>query len=205
VASTMLVPYLVGVVAVLFIGPMVLFCLRPDVLRAEFTGGAEALGALAPSSARQLIADLGQMGFEALGVKTEKTPLRPAVRELSFVAHDRRCYASIGLGSLGPRLYYFTPLPEAGFVLTSNGAFPAIRTESVAQRSYRGCGAQELLGHHSRTLAELGRRGEVVPTPEGRIEATYAYYRTPEVRRVLRRTGVVLLVWVGVIGWVLFR
>ncbi len=203
--GVLLVRYLLGVAAVVVIAPMALFCLWPAALRARFVGGAEALGTMAPRAAQGLIADLLQMRFEALGVKTEKTPLRAAVRELSFVDGDRRCYASIGLGSLGPRLYYFTPLPEGGVVLSSNGAFPRVRTDSVVQQSYRGCSPRELLERHLRTLGELGRRGEVVPTAEARVEATYAYYRTPEIRRMLRRTGIMLLVWGGVIGWFVFR
>lgn len=203
--SLLMVRYLLGVAAVLVVAPMALFCLWPASLRARFVGGAEALGTMAPRTAQGLIADLLQMRFEALGVKTEKTPLRPAVRELSFVAADRRCYASIGLGSLGPRLYYFTPLPEGGLVLSSNGAFPKVRTDRVVQQSYRRCSPRELLEHHLGRLGELDRRGEVVPTAEARIEATYAYYRTPEIRRMLRRTGIMLLAWVGVIGWFLFR
>ena len=90
-------------------------------------------------------------------------------------------------------------------MLSSNGAFPKISSASVAQRSYLGCGAQELLERHYEALAALGWGGEVVPTAEARVEATYLYYQTPEVRSVLRRTGLVLLVAVALLGWLLVR
>jgi hypothetical protein len=203
--SGLLIRCLFGVVGVLVIAPMALFCLWPHVVRASFVGGPDTVEGAAPRAAHSLIAELIRLGFQALGVKVEKSPLRPAVRELSFVAADRQCYASIGLASLGSRLYYFTPLPDGGFALTSNGAFPKIRSANVLQRSYPRCGPEELLGHHLRALAELGRRGEVAPTSDARLEATYAYYRTFEVRKILRRTGIMLLAWVGVLGWLILR
>lgn len=60
---------------------------------------------------RDLIAALRERGFEALGVKVEKIPLRPRIRELAFVAAERRCYASVAGPPQRSRLYYYTPLP----------------------------------------------------------------------------------------------
>ena len=195
--------YVVSAAGILFVAPVLLFCLRPDLLRARFESGPDEVDAFAPQAARAVISELRQMGFRPLGVKVEKTPLRPRVLELCFVAGDGRCYASVA--GRAPRLYYYTPFLAGGLVLTSNGAFPRISSTTVAQRSFPRCSAQELLEHHNQALASLGQQGQVVPTQEARLEATYAYYQTPEVRRVLLRTGVFLLAWVGLVAWMLFR
>jgi hypothetical protein len=195
--------YVVGAAGILFVAPLVLFCLRPDVLRARFESGPDDMDAVAPHAAKDVIAELRRMGFRALGVKVEKTPLRPRVRELSFIAGDGRCYASVA--GRGSRLYYYTPFPAGGLVLTSNGAFPRISSTTVAQRSFPRCGVQELLKRHYEALSLLGQPGQVLPTQEARLEATYAYYQTPEVRQALLRAGLFVLAWVGLGAWVLLR
>jgi hypothetical protein len=155
--------------------------------------------------ARGLIAALEELGFDRLGVKVEKTPLRPRLRELAFVASQRECYASVGGGPQRWSLYYYTPLPRGGLVLTSNGSFPRIESPTVVQRSYPRCGARELLEHHHEGLAALGQGGEVLPTVPARLEATYAYYRTPEVRAALRRVGLSWLGGVVLLEWLLLH
>jgi hypothetical protein len=194
----------VMVVGLLLAGPMLLFCLRPDVVRAWFEGGEDALDRASSPANRGLIAELKRLGFEVLGVKAEKTPLRAAVRELSFVSRDRRCYASVAKSSVA-RLYYYTPFVEGGFVLTSNGAFPKIDSAVVGQSSHPGCEPERLLERHYARLDSLGRWGAVTPTAEARVEATYHYYRTPEVRRILRRTGAVLFLGLAIMAWVFLR
>ena len=191
-----------AVAGIVFLGPTIFFCFFPAV-RAWFDGGPDRLAAEAPEGSRAVVADLAQRGFRALGVKVEKVPLRPPIRELSFVAADARCYASVA----GSRhhLYYFTPLQGGGLVLTATGRFTSITSPRVRQRSYPGCNAQQLLEHHLGALASLERQSDVSPTQEARVEATYAYYRTPEVRSVLRRTGLVLLGIVAIAGWLLAR
>jgi hypothetical protein len=101
------------------------------------------------------------------------------------------------------RLYFYTPFPEGGLALTSNGAFPKIRSANVAQRSFPGAGPRDLLERHREALASLGRTGYVSAGPEARIEATYAYYATPEVRRALGRTAALLLACLAGIEWFL--
>jgi hypothetical protein len=204
-ASAQVIRYLIGGAGILFIGPMMVFCLWPNVLRAWFEAGPEGVAAAAPPVTRDLIAELDRLGFQALGVKVEKTPLRAKIREFAFVADDRRCYASVAVAGLRSRLYYYTPLPTAGLVLSSNGAFPKIASTNVVQRSYPGRGAGPLLEVHYQTLSSLGQRGEVVPTAEARLDATYAYYHTPEVRRLLRRTGSFLFVCFATLGWLMIR
>ena len=200
-----LVRCVVGIAGGLFIAPIVLFCLWPRVLRSWFEGGPEGIEAVTSPTARDVIAALKELGFEALGVKVEKTPLRPPARELAFVASDRRCYASVGHRPPRAPLYYYTPLPAGGLVLTSNGTFPRIASATVAQRSYPRCGARELLEHHHEGLVSLGQRGEVVPTAAARLEATGAYYKTPEVRAVLRRVGTVWLALVVLLEWLVIH
>jgi hypothetical protein len=190
----LLVRCIVGVTVALVMLPGILFCLWPRVLRSWFETGPDGIDAAATPAARDLIAAVRELGFEALGVKAEKTPFRPPLRELAFVAAERRCYASVGGGGHRSHLYYYTPLPTGGLVLTSNGRFPKIASPTVAQRSYPGCGVRDLLEHHHKGLASLGQRGEVIPTPAARLEATYAYYNTPEVRTALRRAGAAWLV-----------
>jgi hypothetical protein len=203
-AGAEVIRYVIVGAGILLIGPMILFCLWPNVLRTWFEAGPEAVDAVAPPATRDLIAELRRIGFQALGVKVEKAPLRPKMREFAFVSDDRRCYASVAVAGLRSRLYYYTPLP-AGLVLSSNGTFPKIDSTNVVQRSYRGCEAQPLLELHYQALSSLGQRGEVVPTEEARLRATYAYYQTPKVRSVLRRTGAFLFVWFAIIGWLLIR
>jgi hypothetical protein len=195
----------IGVAGGLFVAPTVWFCLWPRVLRSWFESGPEGIEGVASPAARDLISALKELGFEALGVKVEKTPFRSPARELAFVASDRRCYASVGNRPHRPRLYYFTPFSIGGLVLTSNGAFPRIGSATVAQQSYPKCGARELLAHHHEGLASLGQRGEVVPTTAARLEATYAYYNTPEVRALLRRVGASWLAFVLLLEWLVIR
>jgi hypothetical protein len=204
-AGAALIGHIVGIAGILWATPMILFCLWPGVLRAWFEGGPSDVERLAAPATRAVASVLRQMGFEALGVKVEKTPLRSRGRELAFVSADRRCYASVTSRGTRAHLYYYTPLPGGGLVLTSNGAFPKIATDTVAQRSYPGCEVPALLERHHEALSSCGRRGHVVPTAEARIEATYAYYRTPEVRSVLRRMGLFLLAWVCLLAWLLLR
>ncbi len=204
-SHAVLFSWAVAVVAFAVGGPTVLFCLFPRLLRARFDSGPEGIDSRASSAARELIRRLRQMGFEPLGVKAEKAPLRPAARELAFVAGDRRCYASIGLSRAGSTLYFYTPLPDGGLVLTSNGRFPKIESAKVMQRSYPGRDAEALVERHYEALGRLGQAGEVFPTQDARVEATLAYYAAPEVRAVLRRVGVLLAGVLLVLAWVLIR
>ena len=201
----LLIRFLAGGAVLLATGPLMLFCFFPGVVRAWFEAGPEGIDAAAPPLAREVVASLTQMGFQPLGVKIEKTPLRAPVRELSFVAADRRCYAAVAVNRLRAPFYFYTPLPTGGLVLTSNGAFPRISTPRLVQCSYPGGEPQAILDHHLQALASLGQGGEVDPNPEARIEATYTYYRAPEVRSVLRRTGGVVLIFVILVGWLLTR
>jgi hypothetical protein len=76
------------------VGPIVLFCLYPRSVRVWFEAGPDGLGAHTSQAAKDVIAVLTQMGFRPVGVKVEKARFRPAIRELSFVAKDGRCYGS---------------------------------------------------------------------------------------------------------------
>jgi hypothetical protein len=205
VSTLLLVRWTIGAAAGLFMARSILFCLWPRVLRSWFEAGPDGLEAATPPMARDLVAAVKDLGFEALGVKAEKTPFRAAVQELAFVAADRRCYASVGLGRARVTLYYHTPLSTGGLVLTSNGSFPRIASPLVVQRSYPKCGARELLEHHHEGLASLGQQGDVVAAAPARLDATYAYYNTPEVRGALRRVGVTWLVVVILFEWLLLR
>jgi hypothetical protein len=205
VSSLLLVRWVIGAALALFMFPRILFCLWPRALRSWFVAGPEGIDGAAPPTARELIARLKDLGFEALGVKAEKPPFRAAVRELAFVAADRRCYASLGVGRPQVTLYYYTPLATGGLVLTSNGSFPTIASPAVVQRSYPKCEARELLEHHLEGLASLGQRGEVAPTSAARLQATSAYYDTPQVRGVLRRVGVISLVGLLVLEWLVLH
>jgi hypothetical protein len=186
------------------VGPIVVLCLWPRSVRVWFEAGPDGIGALASRAAQDVIAVLTELGFGPIGVKVEKPLFRRAIRELSFVAQDRRCYGAVAGGSRS-RLYFYTPFPDGGLVLTSNGSFPKIKAATVLQQSFPRCGPQELLGRHQEALASLGRNGEVSPTPESRIAATHHYYATPEVRRALGRIAAVLLFWMVVLGWILAR
>jgi hypothetical protein len=201
----LMIRYALALAAALVLAPMVVFCLFPAVVRVWFEGGPEAVEVDAPLASRPLMAELRRLGFQALGVKVEQMPLRVAIRERAFVAGDRRCYASVAVSAARSRLYYYTPFADGGLVLTSNGAFPKISSTSVSQRSHPGAEAEQLLELHHQALAALGRRAEVVPTTEARVAATYSYYQAPEVRRVLRRTGIFLLVLIGILAWLLIR
>jgi len=203
--GALVVQYIIGLAATCLVGPIVLFCLYPRSVRVWFEAGPDGIGALASRAAQEVIAVLAELGFRPIGVKVEKPVLRPAIRELSFAAEDGRCYGSVAGGRSRSRLYFYTPFPDGGLVLTSNGFFPKIRSATVVQQSFPGCGPRELLSRHHEALASLGRTGEVSPTPEGRIAATHSYYATPEVRRVLGRTGMLLLLWMVVLGWMLAR
>jgi len=205
VEAVHLIRYALGVAAIAFAGPTLLFLLRPSVIRAWFEAGPEGIGKAASPAALGLIAVLRELGFEALGVKAEKTPLRPIVRELAFVAADRQCYASVAARPPGTRFYYYTPLAAGGFVLTSNSAFPKIASATVVQQSHLGGDPRALLERHHETLAKLGQRGEVIASDQARLDATCAYYADPAVRAAMRRTGLFLLVWVALLGWLLLR
>jgi hypothetical protein len=196
---------IIGVVIGLFMAPVILFCLWPRRLRSWFETGPDGIDAVASPKARDLIAALRDLGFEALGVKVEKTPLRPLMRELAFVSRERRCYASVGSGRRRSSLYYYTLLGTGGLVLTSNGSFQKILSGTVIQRSYPGCDARELLEHHYEGLASLGQEGEVAATTAARLSATFAYYHTPEVRAVLRRVGWSWLAGVTLFEWLLLH
>jgi hypothetical protein len=184
---------------VVLMTPTILFCFNPRLVRVSFEAGPAGIDRITSAAARDVAAVVEQLGFARLGVKVEKPPLWPTVRELALVADDRRCYASVGIMGSRARLYFYTPFPR-GFVLTSSSAFSKIHSTDVAQRSYAGCGPRELLQHHYEALAAFGRGGEVVPTQDARVAATYHYYATAEVRRTLRRTGMSLLAWCAALG-----
>ncbi len=196
------IPYLALAAALSVAIPTVLFCFNPGLLRARFEAGPGGIRTRASRRALWAVGALERAGFEALGVKTEKTPLRPTVRELAFVAADRSCYASVGGGRFRSSFYLYTPVPGGGFVLTSNGTFPNIVSGRVIQRSWPGCGVDELLKRHGEALGQLARRGEVLPTQQARIDATYAYYAAPEIRKVLRTFGVVMTGFGAAMAWV---
>lgn len=85
-SSVTIAIYVASAAGVLLVVPTVLFCFRPEVLTARFVSGPDEVGTGASPAATAVLSELGRMGFRALGVKVEKTPLRPMVRELSFVA-----------------------------------------------------------------------------------------------------------------------
>jgi hypothetical protein len=203
-SGVMVARFVMMAAGIFLAGPLIAFFLRPTIVRAWFEGGPEMVESPSLPQHRTVVAELKRLGFEALGVRAEKAPFRAAVRDLSFVSGDRRCYASVASAYV-PRLYFYTPFAEGGFVLTSNSSFPRIDAPVVQQTSHAGCKPERLLQLHQGKLDSLGRWGSVLPTAEARTEATYQYYRTPEVRRALRRIGVLMLVGLGLVGWVLFR
>jgi hypothetical protein len=188
-----LVAILIG--AALFGRPLlalVVLCFRPDRVRSWFLElGPEAVERAARSrTQRTLVADLGGLGYRALGLKLEKGPLRRPVVELAFVSEQDRSYASIS-GRSGA-LYYYTLFEGGGFVLTSNGRFPRLVGPCTEQASKPNVGAVELLELHRNAVERFAARGLVaasVGTPEARLDATTAYYAAPEVRRALREIG----------------
>ena len=60
------------------------------------------------------------------------------------------------------------------------------------------------IGAERYATSVLTPRG-VSATPEARIDATYAYYATPEVRRALGRIAALLSLWLVAIEWILLR
>src|SRR5262245_3091133 len=106
---TMLLRGVIGLGAALVLVPTIVLCARPNWIRAWFEAGPDGIDKLASQAARQLIAALRELGFEPLGVKVEKPPLRRLLRDFSFVASDRQCYASVADTPAGARMYFFTP------------------------------------------------------------------------------------------------
>jgi hypothetical protein len=205
VTQVALVQGLIALAGATFFLPIIIFCAYPRSVRVWFEAGPEGIEKIASQEARNVIAILRELGFEPLGVKVEKPWLRAPIRELSFVARDRSCYAAIAALRVGARIYFFSLFPGGGLVLTANGMFPSISSPNVGQQSFRAMAPRELFERHHQAVASFGRRAEVGASQDERLAATRTYYATPEVQAVLRRTAFFLAFWFVALEWLLLR
>ena len=180
----------------------------PNRLRLWFESGPEAIARVVEPRDKALVSQLTSLGFFPVGVTIEKRLLRAPSRELAFVLDGSATYASLFLRKPGGKFCFIILLEGGGFVLTSNALIPQIATARLRQRSVDTT-AVALFELHRQDVNELREAGCAERAPADAdfrgdavraavLDANRDYYGAPEIKRMRRKSGVVVLILLAV-------
>ena len=149
---------------------------------------------------RPVIEKMESLGFKQLGIMVDKPPLwARGTREYSLASADRKVLASVGLRSLKPSYFFYTPFTGGQVVITAHNAFRNFRKDDFVTAVFSSEDMGEMLEMHQNEAADFIKRG-FTPlneyTQETAIQATNQYYRSPYPRRQLRVAGVINLIFI---------
>lgn len=149
---------------------------------------------------RPVIEKMESLGFKQLGIMVDKPPLwARGTREYSLAFSDRKVLASVGLRSLKPSYFFYTPFTGGQVVITGHNAFRNFRKNDFVTAVYSGEDMGEMLEMHQNEVEDFVKKG-FTPlneyTQETAIQATNQYYRSPYPSRQLRIAGVINLIFI---------
>ena len=178
-----------------------LLWLMPGAIRHQALPADEFPAAEDPEPVRTTAPVLEALGFERLGVRSEKPPLGKPLRSYDWVNRAQRCYASAYMVDRRTRrLYFFTPYDGGAAVLTADHRRPGADLHGY----YLAGGLdratpEELWTAHRRQMAamdETGRERIAMGTLPDRMACARAWFLGAGKRevRARQRTAAVMSV-----------
>jgi hypothetical protein len=149
---------------------------------------------------RPVIEKMEALGFKQLGIMVDKPPLwAKGTREITLASSDRKVFASVGLRSLKPSYFFYTPFTGGQVVITGHNSFRNFRKDDFVTAVFSGDDLGEMLAVHQNQVNEFVNKG-FIPfrdyTRETVIEATNLYYHAPHPLRQLRIAGIINLIFI---------
>jgi hypothetical protein len=144
-----------------------------------------------PAATQQLIAELAELGFRPLGVRSERRPF-VYVRGLDYVHPAGQTFASLHAGVKGLELgrasfYFYTPYKDGAVVITSSAPIPPFQNGNFMHGGYPGKTPGELYDLHRKRVDRMTAQGHE-PCDQfdqaARVRATHAYYANPASRQM---------------------
>lgn len=149
---------------------------------------------------RPVIEKMESLGFKQLGIMVDKPPLwAKATREYTLASADRKIFASVGVRSLKPSYFFYTPFTGGQVVITGHNAFRNFRKDDFMTTVFSGEDMGEMLEMHRHGVEEFVNKGYTPIkdfTQETAIQATNQYYKSPYPRQQLRVAGVINLIFI---------
>ena len=176
-------------------------CLRPEAMRVEADAPADQ--AKPPTALASREAELLALGFVRLGSHTERPPLGAAQLSFDYVHPAERTFATLYGNARGqPRLYFFTPTANGGFVITADHRRPA-REEPGRYLSgaMDDVNSDRVFKAHLRRLPEVGPPADAL-THDARLAAGRAWYQGAGRHEVRQQNALGLLWTLGSLGMV---
>ena len=177
-----------------------LLFLKPERMRLEVDAPADQ--AKPPVALGPREAELLALGFVRLGSHLERPPLGKSQVSFDYGHPQDHAFATLYAMRGGPRLYFFTPTANGGFVITADHRRPARELpgrylsggidEAPAERVYKA---------HQRRVASVGEATAPV-THEARLDAARAWYGGEGKHEVRQQNALGLLWTVGTLGMV---
>jgi hypothetical protein len=161
-------------------------------VKCEFESDSESVdSAEYPTKTRQLLADLEELGFQPLGMRSESRPF-VKVRGLDYAHPEGQCFASLHAGMSGLQsgqasYYFYTPYKDGAVVITSSAPIPPFQTGTFFHGGFPGKSPGELYALHRKKAEKMMAKGHE-PFDDydqaARIQATEAYYANPGARQM---------------------
>jgi hypothetical protein len=130
------------------------------------------------------VSELGELGFERLGVKWEAPPGWERMHSLELVSRAHTCFASCAIFNGQPSLHLLTTFTDGTVVVTWFGsANHEQRTRRFVHRNLRGDSVVELLAVHADEVERQRAKGKEPCddwTAQGRLDASCAFYVNPD-------------------------
>jgi hypothetical protein len=149
---------------------------------------------------RPVLEKMESLGFKQLGIMVDKPPLwAKGTREYSLALADKKVFASVGIRSLRPSYFFYTPFTGGQVVITGHNAFRTFRKEGFVTDVYSGEDMGEMLETHENEIKHFEEKGYTPIrdyTRETAIEATNQYYNSSYPRQQLRVAGIVNLLFI---------
>jgi hypothetical protein len=144
-----------------------------------------------PEQTRKLLGELEELGFQLLGVRSERRPF-VYVRGLDYAHPEGQTFASLragmnGLESGRASYYFYTPYEDGAVMITSSAPIPPFETVNFFHGGFPDRTPSELYALHRKKADKMTRKGHQ-PYHEydrdARIRATHAYYDNPGSRQM---------------------
>jgi hypothetical protein len=201
----LLIPAVILLVFIIFqlrtLIPRILSFLAPGNRNLYFTDNPQPpIDEIQRQLVRPVIEKMEALGFKQLGIMVDKPPLwARGTREYSLASADRKVFASVGLRSLKPSYFFYTPFTGGQVVITGHNAFRNFRKDNFVTSVFSGEDTGEMLEAHRREVEEFVNKG-FTPikdyTQETAVQATHQYYNSPYPRQQLRVAGFINLLFI---------
>ncbi|AKU91494.1 hypothetical protein [Vulgatibacter incomptus] len=186
--------------------PGALAFVRPSWIRWRIVGGQEQVAPGGPAM-REMLAELGDLGFEPLGVLAESRPLARQRRELVLALPEARCFATVRAVGNEAWLSLVTDYTDGAAVITTDFHCPSIDEADYLAGGLPASSPAEVLNAHKRRIERLVEAGHPLDdrfTLDARVQAGHGFYAKGPGRREVRRKEIrglvfatIALIWVG--------